>query len=114
MYLFELADPDPLLVKITAITSQLKSDLENDKTKKDWTVQELLDLYNDHGIVLAKSDLYNMIKKPPLNKTITNIQGDKVVFKGQEEMGSPDTDQNQKVVSQMAQDAAANAQTNQV
>jgi hypothetical protein len=47
-----------------------------------------------------------MIKNPPLNTVIANIQGDKVVFKGQEETpANPDQTQSQEVVQQMAQSA---------
>jgi hypothetical protein len=50
-----------------------------------------------------------MIKKPPLQNVISNIQGDTVIFKGHEpapvtpEM--PDQENSQKVVAQMAQSA---------
>lgn len=49
-----------------------------------------------------------MIKNPPLNKVISNIQGDQVIFKGQEEGTGVETDQtqNQQVVAQMANKAA--------
>lgn len=114
MLLFELAEPDPLLIQIAAITSQLKSDLEKNPPENPWSTEDLLNLYNDHGIVLDKSDLYNMIKRPPLNKVITNIEGDTIVFKGQNTDAPTDQEQSQKVVSQMAQDAAQNLQTNQV
>jgi alcohol dehydrogenase class IV len=47
-----------------------------------------------------------MIKTPPLNTVISNIQGDKVVFKGYDEVPqNPDETQNQQVVQQMAQSA---------
>jgi hypothetical protein len=46
-----------------------------------------------------------MIKKPPLKDVITNIQGDKVIFKGAEEPVAPDQDTNQKVVKSMADKA---------
>lgn len=107
MLLYEFAEPDPILVKLTALTSQLKSDIENGETDQAWTVDDLLTYYKDNGIVLDKSDLYNMIKNPPLNKTIANIQGDNVVFKGSEQAPADD-EKDQEVVAQMAQDAATN------
>ena len=104
MLLREFTEPNPIIVKLTALTSQLKSDLENNETNPIWSVEDLLAYYRDNGIVLDKSDLYNMIKNPPLNRTIANIQGDNVVFKGNEP-APEDEEENQKVVSQMAQDA---------
>jgi hypothetical protein len=82
MRLFEFAS-SPLLVKLVATTSQLKSEIDSGKTHSDWTVPELLQYYRDNDIVIDKSDLYTMIKKPPLDQTIENIQGDKIIFKGQ-------------------------------
>jgi hypothetical protein len=46
-----------------------------------------------------------MIKKPPLKNKISNIQGDKVIFKGQEPLVEPDEEENKKVVDKMAHDA---------
>ena len=104
MRLYEFAE-NPVLVKLVASTSQLKSEIDAGKIHSDWTVPELLQYYRDNDIIIDKSDLYNMIKKPPLDQSIENIQGDKVIFKGQtpeQEMGP---DENQKVVAQMAQNA---------
>ena len=50
-----------------------------------------------------------MIKKPPLQNVISNIQGDTVIFKGHEPAATtpamPDQENSQKVVAQMAQSA---------
>lgn len=107
MRLFELAGPDPLTVRLISVISQLLGDMKTGEAKTDWTVDELLDHLQDNDITLDKSDLYDMIKQPPLNNFITNIQGDSVVFKGQQEdVGAqPDETENQKVVDQMAQSA---------
>ena len=104
MRLFEFAG-SPLLVKLVATTSQLKSEIDSGKTHSDWTVPELLHYYRDNDIVIDKSDLYTMIKKPPLNQSIENIQGDKVIFKGQTPEQEVGPDENQKIVQQMAQSA---------
>ena len=106
MRLFEFAS-SPLLVRLVATTSQLKSEIDSGKTHSDWTVPELLQYYRDNDIIIDKSDLYNMIKRPPLNQSIENIQGDDVIFKGQATEPQQDSgpDENQKIVQQMAQDA---------
>lgn len=105
MYLFEFANPDPLLVRLVAVTSQLTSDIDSGDQHPDWTVDELLDYYKSNDIILDKSDLYDMIKKPPLKNKISNIQGDKVVFKGQETIAEPGEEESKKVVNQMAHKA---------
>ena len=104
MRLFEFAG-SPLLVKLVSTTSQLKSEIDSGKTHSDWTVPELLQYYRDNDIVIDKSDLYTMIKKPPLDQSIENIQGDKVIFKGQTPEQEVGPDENQKIVQQMAKSA---------
>jgi hypothetical protein len=105
MRLFELSNPNPLLVRLVAVTSQLTSEIDSGDQHSDWTVDELLQYYKDNDIILAKQDLYDMIKKPPLNQSIENIQGDKVIFKGQTPEQEQGPDENQKIVAQMAQNA---------
>ena len=104
MRLYEFAG-NPLSVRLVASTSQLKSDIDSGKLHSDWTVPELLQYYRDNDIIIDKSDLYNMIQKQPLNKFIDNIQGDKVIFKGQTPEQEARPDENQKIVQQMAQNA---------
>lgn len=104
MRLYEFAG-NPLSVRLVASTSQLKSDIDSGKLHSDWTVPELLQYYRDNDIIIDKSDLYNMIQKQPLNKFIDNIQGDKVIFKGQTPEQEAGPDENQKIVQQMAQNA---------
>lgn len=108
MYLYEFDDTNPLVTSIVVAIDQLKSDLENKKVDFDWDVDTLLKYFQKYNIILDREDLINMVGKPPLNKLVKNIQGDKVVFVGQEEvktgsMGSnPDS---KKTVAQMAKKA---------
>jgi len=104
MRLYEFAG-SPLLVKLVATTSQLKSEIDSGNIHSDWTVPELLQYYRDNDIIIDKSDLYNMIKNPPLNQSIENIQGDKIIFKGQTPEQELEPDENKKVVAQMAKNA---------
>lgn len=104
MRLYEFAG-NPLSVRLVASTSQLKSDIDSGKLHSDWTVPELLQYYRDNDIIIDKSDLYNIIQQQPLNKFIDNIQGDKVIFKGQTPEQEAGPDENQKIVQQMAQNA---------
>lgn len=104
MFLFEL-DNDPFITKLVGVTSQLKGEIDSGKKKSDWTVEELLNYYRNFDIIVDKSDLYDMIKKPPLNKSIANIKGDKVIFKGQQEQVKAEPDENEKIVAQMAKSA---------
>lgn len=103
MFIFELDDPE--INKLVAITDQLKDELESGQIAGEWNVDQLLNYFNDYDIIVDVTDLYDMIKKPPLNKVIANIQGDKVVWKGSETVPGQVTDKNEKVVQQMAKHA---------
>ena len=106
MFLFELADPAS--TKLIVLVNRLKTDLDNGIIDpSSYTTDEFLTYLQDKGdIVLDVTDLYDMIKNPPLNNVISNIQGDKVVFKGHDESPeNPDQSQSQQVVQQMAQSA---------
>ena len=104
MRLYEFAG-SPLLIRLVATTSQLKSEIDSGEVHSDWTVPELLQYYRDNDIVSDKDDLYNMIKNPPLNQSIENIQGENVIFKGQTPEQELEPDENKKVVAQMAKNA---------
>lgn len=104
MRLFEFDGPDPLLIKIVTVSDQLKT-LVDKGAAKDWSLDQLISYFQKYDVSLDKKDMYNMIKKPPLKDIISNIQGDKVIFKGEEPIASPDADENQKVVKSMADKA---------
>jgi len=106
MYLFEFDETEPLVGKIVAATGQLKNDLDRGKIN-NWNVDQLLDYFQKFDIILDPTDLYSMIQKHPLKSVISNIQGDKVTFKGQEQganVDMPATD-DKKIVKQMAKKA---------
>ena len=108
MFLFELDGTDPLSTKLIVLVNQLKADVESGVIDpSSYTTEEFLAYLQDKGdIVLDVTDLYDMIKNPPLNTVIKNIQGNKVIFKGQDDTQEmPDKTQSQQVVGQMAQSA---------
>lgn len=104
MFLYEL-DTNVIAPKLVALVNQLKQDLDDGEVSTDFTVDQLLNYFQNYDVILDVNDLYNMIKVPPLKKLITNIQGDKVIFKGQEESqpeyDAPESD-DKKTVAQMA------------
>jgi hypothetical protein len=107
MFLFELTGPDPKVVQLIAITNQLKDSIDNGEEDPNWTTDELLRYFQLHGINIDVNDLRNMIKQPPMSNIIANIQGDQVIFKGQDDDSedSEDQDEDQAIVAQMAQSA---------
>lgn len=107
MRLYEFDDTEQYVSKIIAITGQLQNELNSGKIETNWTVNDLIDYFQQYDVVLDPKDLYNMIQKPPLKKLITNIQGDKVIFKGQQQSPAVDAPpkDDKKVVAQMAKRA---------
>jgi len=86
--------------------------LDNKKITKNITVQQLKDYFrkvSNGQLILSNDDLYAMIQKKPLNRVISNIQGDEVVFKGltptQKTEPPPPPEQSQEIVDKMAQNA---------
>lgn len=104
MRLYEFANP--IITRLVAITDQLQNDLDQQEVGEEMSTDQLLDYLASYDIVVDKQDLYNMIKKPPLNNVISNIQGDNIIFKGYEDSDNfePAGD-SQKVVSKMADKA---------
>lgn len=108
MRLIEFDIQEPLVSKIVTASDQLRTDIEKDDLEYDWDVDTLLKYFQKYDVNLDREDLYSMIKVPPLKNVIKNIQGDKVIFVGQEQETPPSLPQpedNKKVVSQMAKKA---------
>lgn len=111
MRLYEFVDPEDnnaMAASIIAVANQLKQHVDQGKIDADnFSLDHLLDYFQKSDIILDPQDLYSMIQKPLLKGVISNIQGNKVIFKGKEKIdASPQQqDQNQKTVSNMAQSA---------
>ena len=106
MRLYEFSSSDPQLTSLIAIGHQLKDAIDSGRADTNWTVDELLQYFHEYGINLSAGDLRKMITHAPLNKIITNIQGDQVIFSGQASSdGAEDEAESQKVVDQMAKSA---------
>ena len=107
MRLFEFDTKDPLRVKLTAVTSQLQSDLDNANSEEPMSTNAFLNLLRKNEIVIDKSDIYDIIKKEPLVHFIKDIEDDKVIFRGQVLAKQPiDPDESEQIVAQMAKKAA--------
>lgn len=108
MLLLEFDQDKAFVSKIVALANQLQQEKKDGKIGKHFTVDQLLDYFQDYDVILDTDDLYNMIKVPPLKDVIKNIQGKRVVFKGDKEkkVEMPDkAEDNKKVVKKMAKKA---------
>jgi hypothetical protein len=105
----EPAEDQALAASIIAVSNHLQQQVESGEIDPDnYTVDNLLDLFQSQDIVIDVQDLYTMIDKPLLKGIISNIQGDKVVFKGDEPVSMDSNEQpddSQKVVANMANSA---------
>lgn len=103
MKLFELDLDRTQAAQLVVIANQLQVMLDENPNLK-FTVDKLLSYLYDYDIIVDVIDLYTMIKQPPLDGIIDNIQGKDVIFVGQnkpkEKIQTPEpTD---KTVKQMA------------
>jgi hypothetical protein len=106
MRLFELDQEKATVARIVALTNQLKQDLDKGKIDaENFSTDKLLNYFRKNDIILDRDDLYSMVKQRPLKGVVTNIQGDKVVFKGTTDSGSTEPDENKKTISKMAKHA---------
>lgn len=105
----EPAEDKALAASIIAVSNHLQQQVETGEINPDnYTVDDLLDLFQSQDIILDVQDLYTMLDKPLLKGIISNIEGDKVVFKGEEPISMDSDEQpdsNEKVVANMANSA---------
>ena len=105
----EPAEDKALAASIIAVSNHLQQQVETGEINPDnYTVDDLLDLFQSQDIILDVQDLYTMLDKPSLKGIISNIEGDKVVFKGEEPISMDSDEQpddSQKVVANMANSA---------
>ena len=104
MLIYELENPKE--IRLITVLDQLQTDISHGEIESDWTVDRLLSYLQDFGLNMSDSTLRNLVKNKPVSNYIRNIQGDKVIFAGEEGTEpNPDQDQSQAVVKQMAQAA---------
>lgn len=105
---FDRDQESALVSQIVVLSDQLQQDVESGEINPDdYTVDELLNYFQNYDVILGVDDLYGMVRVPPLKNVITNIQGDKVVFKGHQgdTAEKPEGGDSEKTVQQMAKRA---------
>jgi predicted GTPase len=105
---FDQKQDSAMVTQIVALTNQLQQEIDDGEIDPDnYSVDNLLDYFQEYDIILDVDDLYTMIKVPPLQDVVTNIQGDKVVFKGHQgdTAKKPHGGDSEKTVQQMAKRA---------
>lgn len=102
-------DDNSMRIKLTGIISQIHAKSKDQGFKKPYSLTALLNILSDAGIPLDEEQFREMVKEDPLKNLISNIKGNKVIFKGDadsddSEMEEPDADTN--VLDKMAKRAS--------
>ncbi len=115
--LFEAEDDfetdDPLRVATTAVLSQVRADIEDSAYKGDFTVKALLGKLADNGVKITHAQLIELVNQEPWCNMISNIKGNRVIFKGEPDSmsSSEEPDDTTDKMKQMAKRAAKNQET---
>jgi hypothetical protein len=104
----DFEDNDPLRIATTAVLTQIKSVIEDSAYKGKFTVKALLNKLADNGVKMSHAQLIELVKEEPWSNLISNITGDKVMFKGgpDEYSGSEEPDDTSSTMDRMAKRAA--------
>ena len=110
MKLYEFDDNNHDAIMLTGIVSQILSRINDTGFKKEYSLDSLLNTFADKGYDIDREEFLDMIKNPPLKNLISNVKGDNVVFKGEEESTDDseavDVDQTSDTLEKMAKRAA--------
>lgn len=107
MLIREVDEKNQNIQKLVALSQFLLSRAEDTDAQKQISVNSFLQLAANQGISLTQDRLLDLSQQPPLNNLIQDIQGDDIIFKGQEEVAPTMTvDQARRTVDSMAKRAA--------
>lgn len=76
-------DTDNLKVRLTGIIGQVHSRIKDEGYKKEFSLESLLNILNSKDINIDRNDFIDMIQNEPLKNMISNVKGDRVIFKGE-------------------------------
>ena len=95
---------DPLQVTVTAVLSQIKSEIEDTGYTDEITTQALIRRLKENGINMSIADLIEVSKQEPWCNLLANVSAHKVVFKGDAEADgdSVDPDETSSTLDRMA------------
>jgi hypothetical protein len=81
LYEFDAADHD--MIVLTGVVSQLYNRIKDTGFDKEYSLRALLSKLSERGLDIDREEFIDMIKNPPLKNLISDIRGNKVIFKGQ-------------------------------
>lgn len=108
MKIVEVAAPNASIAKLTALAQFVSERSKEADAEIGISMDAFIELAHDMGVSVARDDMYDLVKKPPLSNLIKDITDNKVVFKGQtsSQATKMPVDQAEKIVSKMAKRAS--------
>lgn len=82
MKLVEFTISDKNSEQLTVLSQFLLSRAKDTDSQKRISVQAFLKIAADMGISFTRDQLLNQVAQPPLSNLIDNVEGDEIVFKG--------------------------------
>lgn len=82
MKLVEFTISDKNSEQLTVLSQFLLSRAKDTDSQKRISVQAFLKIAADMGISFTRAQLLNQVAQPPLSNLIDNVEGDEIVFKG--------------------------------
>jgi len=108
MYLYEFTN-DYLAANIITAVDNLKQKIHNGEINRNFTMDELLDYFENFGIDFNPVDIYTMSQVQPLKSVVHPISGKEIRFKGLPQdptpAESPPPEMSKEVVAKMAKKA---------
>ena len=99
--------------RLAALAKFLNNRAQDENVSRTISVTAFLNLAQNLGIPMTQDQLRDMALKPPLDGIISNVENDKITFRGGEEEAQVSdqmsVDQAQKTVDTMAKRATNNA-----
>jgi hypothetical protein len=83
MRLYEFDDIESTKAKFMIVADALKNKLKKNELDT-WSVDHLIDYLGKNDIPVDRADIIKLMKVEPLKDLISNIQGNRVVWKGKE------------------------------
>jgi len=109
MRINEVTNPVSSVAKLTALAQFVSERTKETDADIGMSMDAFIELAHDMGVSVARNDLYDLVKTPPLNNLVKDITDNKIVFYGQSTSSDTEkmpVDQAEKIVSKMAKRAS--------
>lgn len=92
MLLYEFIEDNTDMIVLTGVVNQIYNRIKDTGFDKKYSLDALLNTLSDRGLDLDREKFIELTQHQPLKNLIANVEGDKVVFKGESSDDSENTD----------------------